>query len=435
MNHRSFASIYALILAKTYEYSPLDDHQINNPYETGDIDMIALWCILSAGWFAVVPFLSWSSTLRRIHARRPIFTYWTFLIAVGGTCAGIKLNGGRPYKVYWATAAAICTKNFNQHQDPAELYLSSWFAWSSNSCTSQCGSLDPGLSLRAGTPMVPIIQTELPYIHLPVINDRPSLGLLTAYASPVVFIQWFYACWSGRRTASEARDQICIKLCEGKSSYQRKLTVSIAMCVYTFACASLTICPLLFVFNIVFNEMNMLYLPQDEPLTAVGQWSQCVIALILVIAALINQYHDCWSQKIKNAWKIGTNRIFMHRSRVCLDPGDLERSKDRKCTLLQLTARLASCKLHVERKAVVKRLTDPVRLAWLDARLEWLDFCRWIRNPVEVSQSNADRRKQAKSHGRHYEPSEQTAYAMSVFPADSKTGFIHVLCRPRSRSL
>lgn len=412
--------------------------------------MMALWCILSAGWLAVVPFLSWSSTLRRLQARRPLFTYWTFLIAVGGTCAGITLRGGRPFKTYWATAAAICTSNSDSHQDPAEFYLSSWFAWSFNNCTSQCGSLEPGLLLRTGAQMVPIIQTELPNFQLPITLAKENLGSLIAYASPIVYVQWFYACWSGRRTPSEARDRICIKLFRKRSSFQQMrsmLAVSIAMCVYTFAFASLTICPFLFVFNIIFNEMIMLYLPQDEPLTAVGQWSQWVVIILVIIAAVINKYHDSWSREAKKSWRNTLKPLFIRKKKRSPDRSDLERCEDQKFSSIQVTVRkvaqprrLTSCETLALRKTVSQRLNHPLREAWLHFRQECGDFYRWIRNPIEVSRSNTALRKvmaaRAESHGRFQGHSpEQMEHFSPIFRSDSQIELANLLTRSRSRSL
>lgn len=434
MAYSSLASIYALILAGTYKYAPLDDQQIEDPYETGDIDMVALWCILSAGWFAVVPFLSWSRTLRRLRGRRAIFMYWTFLITVGGTCAGIKLRGGHPYKIYWATATAICTSKADHHQDVAELYLSSWLAWSSNNCTSQCGSLDPGLSLRTGTQMVPIIQTELSTITPPIIYAKETWGSLTGYASPIIFIQWIYAWWSGRRTPSEARDRICIKLCRRRSQHRKMryiLTVSIAMSVYAFACASLTLCPFLFLFNIIFNEMNMLYLPQDEPFSAVGQWSQCVIAIIVIIAAIINKYHDGWSLKIKTLSETVMKRPFNRRIERFSDPSDLELQPVVKG--LPQPSSLVSCEPLVPRKTVSKWPIRPLRTAWLDARKEWRDFCHWIKNPIKVSRYNTAVRKVEETQPEH--SSDMMGYVSSDVAANSPIELINLIHRKRTRSL
>lgn len=409
--------------------------------------MAALWCILSAGWFVVVPLLSWSSTVRRLRARQPIFTYWTFLIAAGGTCAGITLRGGHPFKVYWATAAAICTSKPDYHQNPAELYLSSWSAWSSNNCTSQCGSLEPSLFLRTGTQVVPIIQTELPNIFLPIINAKKLLGPLTGYASPVVFIQWIYACWSGRRTPSEARDWICVKLCKRRSSFQQMrsiLAVSIAFCVYTFACASFTLCPFLFMFNIIFNEMNMVYLPPDEPLTAVGQWSQCVITFLLVLAAIINKYHSVWTHIANKSWKSLMETLFIHRKELPSDRNDLEWTGSRKVLSLQVTVKrlarpepLASCEPLLLRKTIFQRLTDPLRTACVHVRQEWRDFYRWIRKPIKVSRSNTALRQiiaaRVESHGRiQVQPLDQRSSVSHVHLVDLPIKSTNLPGRPRS---
>ena len=394
----------------------------------------------------MVPLLSWSSTVRRLRAQRPIFTYWTFLIAAGGTCAGIILRGGHPFKVYWATAAAICTsKPDDYHRNPAQLYLSSWSAWSSNNCTCQCGSLEPMLLLRTGTQMVPSIQKELPNVLLPTINARKFFGPLTGYVSPVVFIQWIYACWSGKSTPSEARDWICVKICKRRSSFQQirsMLAVSIALCVYTFACASFIICPFLFMFNIIFNEMNMVYLPPDEPLTAVGQWSQCVITILLVLAAIINKYHSIWSYNVNKAWKFLMKTLFIHRKELSSHRSDLEWSGSRKALPLQLTVErlahpeaLTSCEPVLRRKTIFQRFTDPLCTACVHVRQEWRGFYLWIRKPIEVSRSNTAlcqiMAARVESHGRFQEQRGSVSLVHLVNLGSKST---NLSSRPRLRS-
>lgn len=57
VRYSGFASVYALILVSIYRYTALQKYD-DDPYLTGDIDMQAIWCILSAGWFTIVPLLS-----------------------------------------------------------------------------------------------------------------------------------------------------------------------------------------------------------------------------------------------------------------------------------------------------------------------------------------------------------------------------------------
>ena len=62
------------------------------------------------------------------------------------------------------------------------------------------------------------------------------------------------------------------------------LATSIAVCVYACAIAGFILCPLHFVFNIIFNKMSMITIPQCEQENALSQWAPCVL----------NRYHATW---------------------------------------------------------------------------------------------------------------------------------------------
>lgn len=143
-----FAALHAIMLVRYYSFALISE-LVDDPSLFGDPDMKAIWCILSASWFMVVPLLSWSSSLRQLEAR-PILIYWSFLILVGITCTAVAIKDG--YSIFWAGAAAICSSGMSTtHHFEHVPYQKLWDAFN---CTTQCYSLSPRTVLRPGAQLV-----------------------------------------------------------------------------------------------------------------------------------------------------------------------------------------------------------------------------------------------------------------------------------------
>ncbi|KAL8746080.1 MAG: hypothetical protein Q9190_001865 [Brigantiaea leucoxantha] len=86
------AAIHALALASRFKFSNYAGgiHDDSVPAEDlGDLDMNAIWVILSSGCLMLTPIINWSTTIRK-HAR-VITVYWGFLIFAGLICAMISM--------------------------------------------------------------------------------------------------------------------------------------------------------------------------------------------------------------------------------------------------------------------------------------------------------------------------------------------------------
>lgn len=375
-----------------------------NRYLFGDVDLLAIWSILSAGWFIIVPLLGWSSTLRKLNAR-PVLVYWSFLVAIGVLCAIFKLSGNNfnGFSRYWEGAAVICSSVSGDdpskppYEHRARPYHASFQAWNHYNCTTQCGSLSPNLVMRPGTQMVPITQPEFAnWARPPELYAKVCMGQLSLFLLPAVILQYVYTLWSDRRTPAEARDRVCA-LIAGRNirpypTLRRILAVVLAIFVYVHALLMLIVCPLLFFFNILFNEWFAAYTAQEEPVSAVGQWSPVVNCSLVVIGVSLARLH-MRSPDIKREllWYV-RRLLFSNHNSSDQTPSSLERSdKDRKILLIspdrQLT-RTNADKLPRSR-ILIRRLLrycgEPLVQTLESSRGEWQDFRRWIREPIASS--------------------------------------------------
>ena len=226
-------------------------------------------------------------------------------MGVGLVCAAVKLFGD--YTLYWEGAAVICSAfPNNSFQPPRDAYFSSRTAWNDYNCTTQCGSLSPNLILRPGTQMVPNAQPEFQNGDFNInIPSKISMTQLSQYVLPFVILQYIYALWSDRRSPAEARDRVCALIARSNRNRQHRIRTIVAvgagLGIYIHALLTLLVCPLLFFFNILFNEIGMVYSPQDEPVTAVGQWSP-VVSTLLVVTSSSAQIRSGAPTLIRHFW-------------------------------------------------------------------------------------------------------------------------------------
>jgi len=202
----------------------------------GDPNIEAIWCILSASSFMVVPLLSWSSSLRQLEAR-PILIYWSFLIVVGITCTFLAIKGR--YSILWAGAPAICSSGGNV-MDQFE-YVADQKLWNAFNCTTQCGSISPNAVLRPGAQLVVYSQLEFPNYNLnenPILHSssKVSMKSLSEYIAPLVALQYIYALWSDQLCPAQARNYVCARIINGDrnrhNSIRKALVVIISFTIY-----------------------------------------------------------------------------------------------------------------------------------------------------------------------------------------------------------
>lgn len=372
---------------------------VNDPYLFGDLDLTAIWAVLSAGWYITVPLLGWSSTLRKLNAR-PVVVYWSFLIAIGVICVAVSilktLRSPYGFGLYWQGAAAICSsipdddpsKPPYQYRD--QPYFSSPQAWVRYNCTTQCGSLSPNLIMRPRSQMVPAAQSEfVNWVQPSELYSKISMTELSLFVLPPVILQYVYTLWSDRRSPAEARNRVCAFLAGNNIGrclrMRRRMAVVLAIFIYVHAMLMLIICPLLFFFNIFFNEWSLAYYPQDEPVAAVGQWSPVVSVILVVIGISLAQLHQ---HKLHFRRKIfrGVKRLlYSGRKSRSQTPSSWETSDNcREIFLSNNNIGMHHRSRHLI-QSIISAFFDPFSRALGYSRREWQDFRWWIHDPIVLS--------------------------------------------------
>ncbi len=390
-----FAAVHAIVLVRYYRFTLISE-MVDDPYLFGDPNMQAIWCILSASWFMVVPLLSWSSSLRQLEAR-PILIYWSFLILIGITCTAVSIKDG--YSIFWAGAAAICSRGVNATRQFE--YMAYQRLWDTFNCTTQCGSLSPSAVLRPGGLLVSSIQIEFPNYNpdddpIVRVSSKVSMQSLTEYIAPFVGLQYIYALWSDRLAPSQARNYVCARIFGGdpnrNDNIRKALAVIVSFIVYFQALLSLVVCLLLFTFNIIFNEMTMVLLPQDETVNAVGQWSPIVSTVLVILAAILSLFHPRLIMARKHLWGILRRNIFNHRQQYHCEVLKLE--SGRSCPRLsspisktQLRRKEQTPSWETTLSALLRKCSALFARAGRYCQIEWREFWHWTRDPVGVSLS------------------------------------------------
>ena len=338
-----------------------------------------------------MPLLSWSSTLRKLNARH-VVVCWSLLIAAGVICAAIPFLKAFPhhryFELYWQNAAAICSSVSGNdsselsYEDRVRPYILSGRAWNYHNCTTQCSNFSPNMIMRPGVQMVPLLQGEfVNWVRLPLLHSKIDMTELSLFLLPPVILQYVYSLWSDRKSPAEARNHICV-LITGRHSKQRMrryVAVTLAGIIYIPALLMLLICPLLFFFNIIFNEWSLAWKPQDEPVTAVGQWSPVVSVILVVVGVSLAQTHRN-SQHVRHYLLEIPMQLFQNQRR-----GHHRKHWPRKrSTQQRKTSRRPS--LHI---AVVQLgpalLFRPISRILKHLQNEWHDFRHWIHDPIELS--------------------------------------------------
>ena len=367
---------------------------IDDPYQYGDIDIYALWAILTAGWYITVPLLGWSTTLRRLNAR-PVVVCWSVLVAVGVVCGAVpflKSIKTGIFRVYWEGAAAICSRipggdtKPPSEWDRALPYFESNTVWELYNCTTQCGSLNPKLKLRHNTPMVPAIQTEFAnWAGLPDLHSKISMIELSVIVLPIVILQYVHVLWSDRRSPAEARNRIHDLIHRYGTDWPSKTVSSFALIVasiiYIHALLMLIICPLLFFFNVFFNEWFLAYYPQGEAVTAMSQWSPVVSVILVVIGVSLAQIRRNVLAKLNPAhyvWK-------KHPAQTHPLPERLQDNSDASgpsssSSLIPRYQRWTTFGFLYAGRLVQRSVRY--------FRCEWYEYRGWLRDPVTESQSS-----------------------------------------------
>ena len=373
-----------MILLSNHHFSPSNGHMSNSSVVVGDVDLQAIWAILVVGWLATIPLVGWSSTVRALQMR-PLILIWAHLI--GATIVSAIMIVWNGFTVDRAGAVATCSSELmKQGQDPLTHFLASRTAWDDYNCTIQCGSLNDPSTLRRGSQMVPYFQQEFRNSGFDLHSQsKVSIPAFARLIVVILSIRCSCVWWIGRRSTGEARDDACSLIAGSpKSKYQRLrhlLAVSIGIYIYFSATLPL-LCPMLVIYSIIFNEMDLSHRPQEEPMTAVGQWSPIASSTLILMAVVFNRYRAQWGSAIKGYWRqkrapcelqqaTRLQSVSLRTAGLPPPPGSHNQSRE--------------CSYSKTRKLLIESFTRAVRCIGDELH----DFFTWLRDPINISTSRS----------------------------------------------
>lgn len=167
--------------------------------------------------------------------------------------------------------------------------------------------------------MVSFFQPEFPDADFTYMKVQMKTGeKLLLFITPAIILHFLYVITSGCRNPKETSDSLCVFSSGKKQSRFQPLRTSAAVCmallVYVFGILFLIMTPLVFVPICFYNEMNILYLPQSESLSTIGQWSPCVSTTLIISAAIISKYGDTWHHcQRRFGCRLFPQRLSSHR--------------------------------------------------------------------------------------------------------------------------
>lgn len=262
LTYSGTASLYAILLLA----SPLslDSQPIN-------LDIFAVWTVLSSAGIALLIFLEWDPILQDDKSgkkARPIFRIWGVWIAIGAVCilvALVKINPG---------AGDLMASDTTQQ----------------STCLALSQYQQLRFRLRASDDVV-------------VRNyDRilgASYGRLTHTAAPLAFVVLFFGFISSVVTVWPAGEKdkpstyACF--CVSSDSEEFSLVSAIRSGYLQARWGALVCAPVFFVATVVLNENYLLKgwqgddgMPSEEKTYEIGQWGLIVSMSLVTAAALVN---------------------------------------------------------------------------------------------------------------------------------------------------
>ena len=294
--------------------------------------------------------LNWSSTLRRIGART-IVLYWGFIVTAEFICVFVTIFGYIRYMnsgysttytiwyedtLWWPDDFAFLrlgdTPNVSQVLNCAPSsklnstgpYLVTPQFIVDYGCQNPCGSFHDMSVFRTDSELQLLTDDQSNVVlDTGTVKEMKTKYFVFGYQTygmiilPYILVQGFWAALNGRRSPAQVRDNFYIfvsgltlwkrgtkrknsetpdrlerKPRLGFSSLQKPVAKYWALLVYAWAISITLICPPLFILNLVASELSLSQLIEAEPPTGIGQWSPWASTALILLAALIGQYHD-----------------------------------------------------------------------------------------------------------------------------------------------
>ncbi|KAI9678290.1 MAG: hypothetical protein M1817_006235 [Caeruleum heppii] len=256
-----------------------------------EYDIPVLKLIVGSGSLAAAPLLQWSSTVRRFNIKS-ILLCWNFLLLIAYF---ILVLGATPSIPPFAIECDALSGKTLETTISAGLL-------SHYGCQNPCE--DPRTRVIFRPPSTAVI-TPATYpkprgVHGDELTDGLTTVLYFAEMVTLLFLpfQWFYLCLSGSQSTRDVRNSLFRRIASTKrvarGGHVRRLSIGTGLLVagllWLTAIVSVVVIPMLFVFNIVFKEINLHQYPVNEPTYAVGQWSPPLSVGLAILGALLLRY-------------------------------------------------------------------------------------------------------------------------------------------------
>ncbi|KAH8655297.1 hypothetical protein BX600DRAFT_515129 [Xylariales sp. PMI_506] len=306
----SLAAIHLMVLFAFYSrFSTGDDQNSCRPFNLGvigldipicygthDPDYIVAGLIDGAGLLAIFPIATWSSTFKETSFQ-PVLTLWAILLAVGHVFFILILPNPNANYQFCPTGSVDLL--------PGLLYQAvSWDAtWEMKLASMVSGNYDPSngciYSCFTAKSWLGRLVNEIAIWDASISNRYVSPGRRVLG----VFFWSFYTLLSATALAFNKphdRHRIitwdqCLRLVRGIIFWKHEITtLPCPECVIMNTVKALSACAYLGFVGWAFAELA--HLPYAEPFSAVGQWSNIVVAVLVLIGAGISQLSERWQE-------------------------------------------------------------------------------------------------------------------------------------------
>ena len=374
--------IFALMARFKFTSYPNDDSVGKIPAgELGDIDLYALWAIVSSGCIMLTPLLLWSSTIRKLGLR-PLLVYWGLLMYAAFICAMVPVT--KAFDPYLVPAQATCSAVSGVSECVAGVLQNPDFdmtdeRWQMCGCKDKCSLVESIAPFRPGGSTVPAITSS----NADALDKPGFHGVFDFNIAAMIFviIQGLLAIIQSQWSQQRVRNFI-FRFLAVKDPYRlhtsflrrarQKLAKWTAAGFYLLAIFSAVSCAAIFFINLVINELVLHVLPVSEPPQAIGQWAPWATFGFVVIAALIKKYHSTvWNLAMAVLRRI---REGLRRSKHGSGSGSVI---EQEVASRQSLGRLI--------KAPFLILANDFRMKTGRLKSETRDFLIWFKDPVAHS--------------------------------------------------
>lgn len=362
MTYSATTAVHALALVSQFGWT-LGPVNLKSSQPFGDLDIQAIYPILTASLIMITPILNWSTSVRRDKAQI-IIVLWGILtlmawvpviVYIGATPSGEDLH---PWGLNPIRSLLMCPWSAIEIFPSCGLDMDfSLEDYQNCQCFDFCGVLGPPAPMRSGAKLVPYL-----YSSRRSITARGGAAFVKLYyysqvVAITIVVYGIFGLILHQFSLREIRDiiftvcdahpreqeaiwvsilyRVSRSLChisnreiksityntETARSFTRKaqywLAKSLATTLYSLGLLLAFICPPVFVAAITVIELDMVVTPLSENSDAVGAWSPWVGTTFIILVAAILRLQDAWELTLMSFSKKVLGFVGLDGSKIC----------------------------------------------------------------------------------------------------------------------